>query len=151
MTQEEVNSVVIYNDATWGNNGKDIVPSRLYQAFRVEGPWLGDDESTWYTFDPGLFSGKEGEKSTIVIDPAYENYEANKYGQAKHLEVVKVTVTVSKALKATNPNAIVVIDGKNYDLNKLNQALELYMDRDHRISIHWSEKLVETFRVIKLK
>ena len=43
--------VKIYEDAAWGKYGKDIIPSRFYQVYKIEGPWLGDDESTWYEFD----------------------------------------------------------------------------------------------------
>ena len=34
----------VYADATWGNIGKDIVPSRFYQAFMIEGRFQEDDE-----------------------------------------------------------------------------------------------------------
>ena len=137
--------VTIYEDATWGKIGKDIIPSRFYQVYKVEGPWLGDDESTWYEFD-------SENKSEAVLEPAYPNYEVNKYRPTNAMEIVKVTITPNETLKSEYPNAQVRIDGKYYDLAYLNNPVELYMDRDHRISIIWSAaELVESFRVISLK
>lgn len=139
------NEVKIYEDATWGLIGKGIVPSRLYQVYRVEGPWLGDDESTWYEFD-------SEEKSEATLDPEYPNYESNKYGQTAQMEVVKVTIVPNATLKSEYPQAQVRIDGKYYDLGILDNPIELYMDKDHRISILWSTPdLVESFRVVRLK
>lgn len=141
----ENEEVKIYEDATWGKIGKDIIPSRFYQVYKIEGPWLGDDESTWYEFD-------SEEKSEAVLEPAYPNYDVNKYGPTNSMEVVKVTITPNETLKAEYPKAQVKIDGKFYDLGILDNPVELYMDKDHKISIVWSPaELVESFRVIKLK
>lgn len=135
----------IYEDATWGNTGKDIVPSRFYQAFRVEGPYLGgDDEGLWYEFD-------SEDKSTISLEPTYPNYEFNKYGKTKLEEEVTVTVTANSTLKGKYPLAIVRIDNKEYDLKVLDNPVKLFMNKDHKISIFWSSELVESFRVISLK
>lgn len=139
------NEVKIYDDATWGNIGKDIVPSRFYQVYKIEGPFLGDDESTWYEFD-------SEDVSTIELDPEYLNYESNKYGVTKSMEVVKVTITPSEKLKSQYKDALVNIDGKYYDLGILNNPIELFMNKDHKISIVWQPiELVESFRIIKLK
>ena len=137
--------VKIYEDATWGKYGKDIIPSRFYQVYKIEGPWLGDDESTWYEFN-------SEDKSTAVLEPEYPNYEVNKYGLTEDMEVVKVTITPSEKLKSQYPDALVSIDGKFYDLCILNSPIELSMNKDHKISIVWSTaELVESFRVIKIK
>lgn len=137
--------VKIYEDATWGKYGKDIIPSRFYQLYKIEGPWLGDDESTWYEFD-------SENKSAAVLEPVYPNYEVNKYGLTGDKEVVKVTITPSEELKSQYPDALVSIDGKFYDLGILNNPIEFYMDKDHKVSIIWSTaELVESFRIIKIK
>lgn len=138
--------VKIYEDATWGKYGKDIIiPSRFYQVYKIEGPWLGDDESTWYEFD-------SENKSAAVLEPVYPNYEVNKYGLTGDKEVVKVTITPSEELKSQYPDALVSIDGKFYDLGILNNPIEFYMDKDHKVSIIWSTaELVESFRIIKIK
>lgn len=133
----------IYEDATWGNIGKDIVPSRFYRAFRVEGPWNSDDESLWYDFN-------SEEKSEIVIDPELSNIVANVWGKAENFSTLSVTVTPNETLKGEYPLAQVKINEKFYDLGVLDNPLSLYMDKDYRISIIWSPELVETFRVIRL-
>lgn len=138
------NEVIIYEDAKWGKVGEDIVPSRFYQAYKVEGPWLGDDESTWYEFD-------SEDKSEIALDPVYANYEVNKWGLTADKEEVMVTVTANAKLSTDYPYAQVKIDGKFYDLNYLKNPVKFYMDKDHRISIIWSPELVENFRINKLK
>ena len=136
--------VKIYEDATWGKTGKDIIPSRFYQVYKIEGTWLGDDESTWYEFDK--------EHSAASISPEYPAYDVNKIGLTKDREVVKVTIVPNKELVKEFPNAQVRIDYKYYDLGILNNPVELYMDKDHKISIIWSPaELVESFRVIKIK
>lgn len=134
----------IYEDATWGTIGKDIVPSRFYQAFMIFGEFQGDDESMYYDFD-------SKDKSTISLDPEYENYEANKWGLTKDQEEIEVTITANSTLKSTYPDALVKIDGKDYDLAILDSPVKILMNKDHRISIVWATNLVETFRIIKLK
>lgn len=134
----------IYADLTWGNSGKDIVPSRFYQAFMILGRFQEDDESLYYDFN-------SKDVSEITLSPEYENYEANKYGVTKLMEELEVTITPNKTLKSTYPSAIVKIDGKEYDLAILDQPVKLLMSKDHRISIVWAKDLVETFRIITLK
>lgn len=144
----------IYDDANWGLVGKDIVTSRFYQAFRVDGLYQGgDDEGTWYEFD-------SEEKSTISLDPTYPNYEFNKYGKVEEKfneesginlpQTISVTITANASLKSEHKNAIVKIDNKEYDLAILDNPVKLFMNKDHRISIFWTPELVERFRVIKL-
>ena len=146
-----MNDEIIYGeDITWGKYGKDIVPSPIYQVYRIKGIWIGDDESLWYSFEPG--EGIEPSEIAIVDaeDPekTYTKIEANKYGYAEG--VVKVQITVSAQLKESYPAAIVNVDGKFYDLNYLNEPIEFFMNKNHRISIEWSEGLIETFRVVML-
>ena len=146
-----MNDEIIYGeDITWGKYGKDIVPSPIYQVYRIKGIWIGDDESLWYSFEPG--EGIEPSEIAIVDaeDPekTYTKIEANKYGYAEG--VVKVQITVSAQLKQSYSAAIVNVDGKFYDLNYLNEPIEFFMNKNHRISIEWSEGLIETFRVVML-
>lgn len=146
-----MNDEIIYGeDITWGKYGKGIVPSPIYQVYRIKGVWIGDDESLWYSFEPG--EGIEPSEIAIVDaeDPekTYSKIEANKYGYAEG--VVKVQITVSAQLKESYPAAIVNVDGKFYDLNYLNEPIEFFMNKNHRISIEWSEGLIETFRVVML-
>lgn len=136
--------VKIYEDSTWGKIGKDIVPSRFYQVYKIEGTWLGDDEGTWYDFNR--------EHSTISVSPEYLIYETNKIGLTKDMELINITITPNENLVSEFPNAQVRIDYKYYDLGILNNPIELYMDKDHKISIIWSPgELVESFRIIKIK
>lgn len=146
-----MNGEIIYGeDITWGKNGKDIVPSPIYQVYRIKGVWTGDDESLWYSFEPG--DGIDPSEIAIVDaeDPekTYNKIEANKYGYAE--DVVKVLITPSSQLVESHPAAIVNVDGKCYDLNYLNEPIEFFMNKNHRISIDWGEDLTETFRVVKL-
>lgn len=146
-----MNDEIIYGeDITWGKYGKDIVPSPIYQVYRIKGVWTGDDESLWYSFEPG--EGIDASEIAIVDaeDPekTYSKIEANKYGYAEG--VVKVQITVSEQLASAYPAAIVNVDGKFYDLNYLKEPIEFFMNKNHRISIEWSEGLIETFRVVML-
>ena len=137
----------------WGPYGEDIVPSRFYQAYRVNGPWNADDESLWYSFEPG--DGVEPSEIAIVDleddSKTYGKIDANVYGKPGWEDVVKVTITVSEGLAESYPMAIVSIDGKEHDLAYLEEPFNLYMAHDHRISIFWAENLVETFRVVALR
>lgn len=146
-----MNDEIIYGeDINWGKDGKDLVPSPIYQVYRIKGVWTGDDESLWYSFEPG--EGIEPSEIAIVDaeDPekTYSKIEANKYGYAEG--VVKVQITVSEQLAESYPAAIVNVDGKFYDLNYLKSPIEFYMNKNHRISIDWSAGLIETFRVVML-
>ena len=146
-----MNDEIVYGeDITWGKYGKDIVPSPIYQVYRIKGVWTGDDESLWYSFEPG--EGIDPSEIAIVDaeDPekTYDKIEANKYGYADG--VVKVQITASAQLAESYPAAVVNIDGKYYDLNYLEEPIEFYMNKNHRISINWSEGLIETFRVVML-
>ena len=88
--------------------------------------------------------GDEGDDEETAMTP----YEFNKY-LSEPGKVAKVTITPSAELSREYPYAIVTINGKEYDLNYLNKPLELYMDRDYRISINWLwGQVVETFRII---
>jgi len=146
-----MNEEIIYGeDITWGKYGKGLVPSPIYQVYRIKGVWTGDDESLWYSFEPG--DGIDASTITIVdaedSEITYSKIEANKYGYAEG--VVKVQITVSPQLAESYPAAIVNVDGKSYDLGYLDEPIDFYMNKNHRISIDWTEGLVETFRVVKL-
>lgn len=135
--------VKIYDDAQWGNYGKDIIPSRFYQVYKVAGPWNGDDESLWYSFD-------SEDKSTISLDPELNNIVSNKYGMAIGNIELTVTITPNETLKSKYPDAVVRVDGVYHDLGFLNNPVTLLMTGDHRISIEWAPELVETFRLCRL-
>lgn len=137
-----MDEVKIFDDATWGNYGKDIVPSRFYQAYKVFGPWNGDDESIWYSFD-------SENKSTISLDPELNNIVSNKWGMAIGDIELTVTVTPNETLKEKYPDAVVCLDGKYYDMGFLNNPIKLMMYGDHRLSIQWTPELVETFRICR--
>ena len=41
-----MNDEIIYGeDINWGKYGKDIIPSPIYQVYRIKGVWTGDDGS----------------------------------------------------------------------------------------------------------
>lgn len=147
-----MDNITIYEDATWGKHGKDLVPAPIYQVYRINGVWTGDDESLWYSFEPGEdISASEiaivdKEDSSIT----YDKIEVNKYGLTEDKEVVKITITASPELSESYPAALVNIDGKYYDLPYLDNPIDFYMDKNHRISIEWAEGLKETFRIVKL-
>ena len=141
----------IFDDVTWGPIGKDIVPSPIYQVYRISGTWIGDDESLWYSFEPG----DDLEPSEIAIvdkenpEITYDKIEANKYGITENNEIILVTITPSSQLAELYPAALVKVDGKTYDLALLDNNIEFFMNKNHRVSIEWTEDLVETFRIIK--
>lgn len=140
----------IYEEATCGKYGKDIVPSPMYQVYRIKGVWIGDDESIWYSFEPG--EGITASEIAIVdledSEKTYEKVEVNKYGFINNMSVVKVTITPSEELKETYPAALVNIDGKYKDLNYLEEPIEFFMNKNHRVSIEWADGLKETFRIV---
>ena len=140
----------IYEDATWGKHGKDIIPNPIYRVYRVQGTWAGDDESLLYSFEPG----EDIQPSEISIvgeeSDEYGNIGFNKFGLTGDKEVVTVTITPSEGLAEAYVDAIVNVDGEYHDLAWLNTAHEFYMDKNHRISIEWAPNLRETFRIIKL-
>lgn len=88
--------------------------------------------------------GDEGDTTSDVTTP----YEFNKY-QSSYGKMAKVTITPSQTLKSRYPYAVVTINGKEYDLKYLNNPIDLYMDKDYKISINWVwGSVVETFRII---
>jgi len=141
----------IYDDVTWGPKGKDIVPTAIYQVYRINGGWIEDDESLYYTFEPG----EDFEPSEISIvdledsSKTYSKIEANKYGTPEYLDVVKVKITVSSSLETAYPGALVVVDGKTYDLPYLENDINFVMSKNHRITIEWAPNLNESFRIVK--
>lgn len=128
----------------------DIVPHIFYQVYGKNQKWMHDDEVVYYSFDAGTYTEEEEEKevgcSTIAISPAALHTEKNKNIVGSN--AVSVTITAGAKLKELYPLAIVVIDGKNYDLAVLDNAIVFNMDQNHRISINWiAGELIETFRV----
>lgn len=103
----------------------------------------------------------------VVTSP----YEFNKYGKEPNGKLVEVSITPNSTLVQSYPNAIVTVNGKEYDLSYLApitkdvddsgttpvttytagdpNKIVLYMNKDYRIAINWvwGEK-VEVFRII---
>ena len=124
---EDVTSNVVYGpDVTWGNVGKEIVGSLFWEVY-FKDIMMGPDEVLI-------------QHSTFEVSD--EKVESD--------GVYVVTITLDETLKEQYPEALVDIDAKWYDLNKLNEPLELNIAADHRISIVWApEVLVETFLLAK--
>lgn len=133
---------VAENNSIWGEIGQEI-PGKFYQVYNG-GKVLYDDESIYYSFDSEL-------TSEVIIEPAYSNFKANKFGKVIKNEEINVIITVNETLAGENPLAHVVIDDKIFDLGILKTAIKFFMNKDHKISIHWKEDLIETFRFIALK
>ena len=142
--EETCACIVAADNAKWGEIGHEI-PGKFYQVY-YGGRVLCDDEGLYDSF-----RANSDKVSSIAIEPVYSNYQFNKYGVAEKNEEVKVTITVNDDLKSSNPLATVAIDGKIYDLARLDTAVDFVMDKDHKISIYWSESLVESFRIVAKK
>ena len=98
-----------------------------------------------FSNDDIVYTEEKTTSEVEITDP----YEYNKYGNLKPFDVISVTIEPNSTLVGKFPNAIVVIDGKDYDLKYLNNPITFYMDRDHKISIKWIwGSCVETFRII---
>ena len=135
---------VAENNAKWGEVGHEI-PGKFYQVY-YGGKVMFDDEALY-----DAFRANSTKVSSISIEPAYPNYKYNKYGVASKNEEITVTIVANEELKAANPLALVVVDGKTYDLAYLDSAISFVMNKDHKISIHWDENLVESFRIVAKK
>ena len=67
----------------------------------------------------------------------------------KPYEVVRLEITPSESLKEEYPFAIVVIDGKEYDLGILDNPIRFVMSKDHRVVLDWSHgQVYESFRIV---
>ena len=83
------------------------------------------------------------------VDRELPLLKANKYGFAKPYEVVRLEITPSASLKEEYPFAIVVIDGKEYDLGILDNPIRFVMSKDHRVVLDWSHgQVYESFRIV---
>lgn len=117
-------------NARWGEVGHEI-PGKFYQVY-YGGRVLIDDESIYDSFRVN------SEKvSSIAIKPVEGS------------ENIEATVTVNEDLASENPLAHVIIDGKEFDLAVLDKPVVFVMNKNHKISIAWSESLVESFRIVK--
>ena len=147
-----------------------IIPTVQYQVYGLDNVWFWDDEGQNYTGVPegsdisiqtvdsnsngseteepdegGDGEGNEEEDTTSDVTTPYE---FNKY-QSSYGKMARVTITPSQTLKERYPYAVVTINGKEYDLKYLNNPIDLYMDKDYKISINWVwGSVVETFRII---
>lgn len=132
------------DNATWGEVGHEI-PGKFNKVY-YGGNILSDDEGLYNSFH-----ANSEVASSISIEPGYPNYQYNKYGKIAKGSSVKVTITPNETLAGKFPLALVKIDDKTFDLARLNTAVDFVMNEDHKISIFWSEDLVETFRIIAVK
>lgn len=83
------------------------------------------------------------------VDRELPLLEANKFGFAKPYEVVRLEITPSASLKDEYPFAIVVIDGKEYDLGILDNPIRFVMSKDHRVVLDWCHgQVYESFRIV---
>lgn len=122
--ENSVEKPIVYGaDATWGNHGKDILVSRFWEVY-FNDMMKGPDE--------------------VIV-----NISTFELGEVED-GLVPLTINPNEELKAEYPGALVVIDGKWYDLNILSNPVVLNAAANHRISIVWEPKtLVETFLVEK--
>lgn len=153
------------DNATWGEVGHEI-PGKFSQVY-YGGNILSDDEGLYNSFHANsevassisiepVYPIEEpvepsDEPSDEPSEPVYPNYQYNKYGKITKGSSVKVTIKPHETLASQYPFSLVKIDGKTFDLARLNTAVDFVMDEDHKISIFWSENLVETFRIIAVK
>lgn len=113
-------------DVTWGKVDKGIVCSLFWEVY-FRDCMKGPDEVLVQ------HSKVEVSEEKVESDGVYV-----------------VTFTLDETLKEQYPSALVIIDGKWYDLAKLESPVELNVAANHRISIVWSpEILVETFLLAK--
>lgn len=144
----------VYADVHW-TAGADLVPSPLYQVYRILTNWAGkDDESLYNRFEVKDASGNLLNSTVEFIEPEDDdtlgNVGDNKYGYASGRVTIKITPNAT--MKSNYPSAIVNIDGKEYDLERLSQNITFDMTvKDHYVDIHWNPIVadsVETIRVV---
>lgn len=151
---DEVNvEKVVYPDVHW-TSGVDLVPSPLYQVYCIQTTWAGkDDESLYNKF---TVTDNQGNllKSTVTFTlpegNEYGDLGDNKYGYA--VGNVTVTITPNATMKENYPSAIVNIDGKEFDLARLDTGIVFDMTaKDHFVDIHWSPldpNVTESIRIV---
>ena len=89
------------------------------------------------------------DESEEEVDRELPLLKANKYCFAKPYEVVRLEITPSASLKEEYPYAIVVIDGKEYDLGILDNPIRFVMSKDHRVVLDWKHgEVYESFRIV---
>lgn len=92
-------------------------------------------------------------ESTIKIEPAEvgASQNGNRVDVTKGdlMKNLKITVTPKEELKEKNPQALVTIDGKTYDLNYLANPFNVSVgNRNVLISIRWSDNVQEQFVLV---
>ena len=137
-------------NARWGEIGHEI-PGKFYQVYH-NGRVLFDDEGIYDSFRANSEKISSISVKTIVSGDetaiTYPNYEWNKYGKTIYMDTVAVKITPNADLAAACPLANVTINGKCFDLAYLDKEFNLVMDKVYRISIHWSENMVESFGIV---
>lgn len=142
-----VDEELINKNSGW-TKGEDIIPSVYYRAFFLPCFWNVSDESNYRVW---LESGSEAEaaideeqgEELLLVEP-------NAFGGVAPKAAVALDITPSPSLAGAYPDAIVIIDGKEYaGLSILNEPIKFYMDRDHRVVIDWNHgEVSETFRIV---
>ena len=124
MENEALSPEIVYGaDVTWGNVGKDVVISRFWEVY-FNDTMKGPDEVITKISEIKLSEVEDGK--------------------------INITFTPNEELINEYPNALVVVDGKWFDINILKSPISLNAAAKHRISIVWSQKtLVETFLIEK--
>lgn len=85
----------------------------------------------------------------LSLEPEFPQVSNTAWGYTTPCDVVSCELEVKEALAERYPNAIVVVDGKEYDLGRLEKPFTFTMLKDHRININWIPgELVETFRIV---
>ena len=113
-------------------------------------PNASDPNASADPADQGADAGADAaDESEEEVDRELPLLEANKYGFAKPYEVVRLEITPSASLKEEYPYAIVVIDGKEYDLGILDNPIRFVMSKDHRVVLDWKHgEVYESFRIV---
>lgn len=154
VTVDEVNvEKVVYPDVHW-TVGADLVPSPLYQVYRILTNWAGkDDESLYNRFEVKDSEGNLLNSTVELSIPeggSISNVGDNRFGYA--LGTVGVTITPNETMATNYPNAIVSIDGKEYDLGRLGNVIYFVMTvKDHYVDIKWNPinpDITETIRIV---
>lgn len=81
-----------------------------------------------------------------------EYYVITTNGPIRPTDTITVEFILSKELYSKYAeDAIVNIDGREYTIDILDNPMNFYMNRDHRISIKWAGDIIETFTFIAIR
>ena len=66
----------------------------------------------------------------------------------KSTDKVKINISLNESMSERFPTPNIVIDGKEYTSGIAGTDIIFYMNRDHRVTIHWTDDIVEKFLII---